>query len=188
MIISLVSKYVGAGKTHAAYAVEEYDWTKYHTYQLTNALYYAADILLGQDDKRDKYEPHPELGVGTKQLVNEIAKAVEAINPDITTHRVMSHIERSVASGVHVIIHDTRRERDFVRLDEIAQKHGTHHSIIEVVPTGIQLEESRPDTWRNGLEPCGHDVWRYRHHYYATNDGTENFERDVVELVERMTL
>lgn len=185
MIISFVSPKSKAGKSHAAKIMEDYDWN-YEVYQLTNALYYASDILLGLDDFRNKYDPHPELGVSSKTLVNEIAKAVEAINPDITTYRVMQNIDRSVSDGFHVVVHDTRRQRDFNKLDEIAKKHGTDHLIVEVVPVGEQLEKSHTDTWSNGLEPCGYEVWRYRHHYYLENDGTEKFDRDVISLVERI--
>lgn len=186
MIFSFVSPKSKAGKSHAAKVMEDHDWISYTSIQLTGVLYHAAEAFLSDYSVKDKYEKHDQLGIALKELVNAIAEKVESINPDITTHRVMEHIDHALMCKMHVLVHDTRRQRDFNKLDEIAKRHGTHHYLIEITPVGKQADGSVPDTWTNGLEPCGYEVWRYRHRYYLENDGTEQFDRDVIELVERI--
>lgn len=80
----------------------------------------------------------------------------------------------------------TRRKREFLWLDDIAMEYDTKHHIIEIVPVGNQLDIAKPNTWSNGIEPCGYDVWKDLHRSILFNDGTAEFEQLVVRMIKAL--
>lgn len=181
MIISLVSRRNGAGKTYAAQTLvrSELDFYK-HSFAWN--LSRVSDMFLGFDGS--KYAVHPYLGVSKKDITNAVSKTLEDMHPELPVMLIKQDIMKFINEGHNVVIDDVRREREFKWLNMAARNQGTKHYIVEIVPTGDAEALSRADTWSNGMEPCGYEVWGSTDHCKIENDGTDEFERELIELVE----
>lgn len=184
MIISLVSLYNGAGKTHAAQTLvrSELDFYKH---SFTWDLSRVGDMFLGFDC--GKYDVHPYLGVSKKDIINAVTKTLEDMHPELPVMRTKEAILQFVDDGHNVVIDDVRRQRDFKWLDMVASNNGIKHHIIEIIPVGDGKALATLDTWSNGVEPCGEEVWQnYKDRSVIFNGDNEEFEQAIVRTVEAL--
>lgn len=183
MIISLISRYNGAGKTYAAQTLvrSELDFYK-HSFAWN--LSRVSDTFLGFSCS--KYDVHPYLGVSKKDITNAVSKTLEDMHPELPVMLIKQDIMKFINEGHNVVIDDVRREREFKWLDMAARNQGTKHYIVEIVPTGDVEALSRADTWSNKIEKCGHEVWEDLQRVKIENDGTDEFEREILRTVSRL--
>lgn len=182
MIFTIVSRFNQSGKDEAAKIIEASFFRTRHMSVIYN-LNRAVKLFSGPSNGRSKYDKHTVLGVSEKQINHAISEALTALNPELPVHLSKQDIEYRIEHGYHVITSDTRRQREFLWLDDIAAKYDTKHHIIEIVPVGAQLEKAKLDTWSNGIEPCGFDVWEDKNRSILFNDGTHEFEQVVVRFI-----
>lgn len=184
MIINLVSRCNGAGKSQIADVLQKNNIACKAAF--ASALHNAAKAFM--PEVTNKYEVDDELGVSLKDINHIIGDALGKKNPEIAVSWTKRNIENLVRCGVNVVIDDTRRLREFVWLDALAERYGTKHIIVEIVPVGNALDNARLDAWTNGNEPCGYDVWKDRKHLIVENDGTELFDNQIIRIVRETLL
>lgn len=176
MILSIVSRWRGAGKDRACDLIEE-NYQSVDKISMIGALRGAINHLTTAADQAAKHEPIPQFGVSYIDIINAVSASLYGLHPELAVYISKESIASSVRLGRHVVIPDVRRKREFLWMGKLAAEFDTRHEVVEIVPHFA----AKPDVWKEGTEICGEAAWP-THRYVIYNDGTDNFDNRIMEL------